>query len=79
MAEIPNPLLCIFGRPKAPLLATLSRKPCGRVRGFSKGVKKRHFQVKTELFGLKSGQNPGFAVTDSSTGQKYKLLIKFKL
>jgi hypothetical protein len=50
-----------------------------RVRGFAKDVKKRHFGPKKGLFGLKSGQNPGFAVTDSSTGQKRKMFISCKL
>jgi hypothetical protein len=33
------------------------------------------FWLKTALFGVKYGQNQGFAVTDSSTEQKHKWLI----
>jgi hypothetical protein len=42
-------------------------------------AKKRHFEPKKGLLGLKKGQNRGFAVTDSSTGQKCKLLIYCRL
>jgi hypothetical protein len=35
----------------------------------------RVFWSKTALFGPKTGQNQGFDVTDSSTGENCKLLI----
>jgi hypothetical protein len=38
-----------------------------------------HFGVKSALFRAKKGQNRGFAVTDSTTGRKCKLLIYCKL
>lgn len=38
-------------------------------------AKMRPFSAKTGPLGLKKGQNRGFSVTDSSTGQKCKLLI----
>jgi hypothetical protein len=39
-----------------------------------KKVRKRgHLGAKMALFGLKKGQNQGFAVTDSLTGEKCKL------
>jgi hypothetical protein len=50
-----------------------------RVRRIAKGVKKRQLGTQKRLFGLKRGQKTGFAVTDSSTRQKCKLLIYCKL
>jgi hypothetical protein len=42
-------------------------------------MKKGLFWDKKGFFRLKRGQNQGFAVTDSSTGIKCKLLISCKL
>jgi hypothetical protein len=41
--------------------------------------KRGHFGVKRALFRAKKGQNQGFAVTDSLTERKCKLLISCKL
>ena len=42
-------------------------------------AKMRVFEAKTATFWLKIGQNQGFAVTDSSTEGKFKLLITLML
>jgi hypothetical protein len=51
----------------------------GEFAGLQKSVKRGNLGAKKRLFGLKKGQNTGFAVTDSSTWQKCKLLILCKL
>jgi hypothetical protein len=47
--------------------------------GLQKTPKRGDLGAKKSLFGLKKGQNRGFAVTDSLTVLKYKLLIPCKL
>jgi hypothetical protein len=51
----------------------------GTIAGLQKIVKRGDSGAKKRLLGLKKGQNRGFAVTDSSTGQKCMLLIYSKL
>jgi hypothetical protein len=71
--EIPGPEI------RSPQLHTLEHSELVEFTGFQKSVKRGVFGSKQGLLGLKKGQNTGFAVTDSSTEQKCKLLIYCKL
>jgi hypothetical protein len=63
-------------RVTGPILAcnpSFENPELGEFAGLQKSVKRGNLGAKKRLFGLKKGQNQGFAVTDSSTGQKCKL------
>jgi hypothetical protein len=49
------------------------------IRGLQKSSKRGKSEAKQRPFGLKMGQNTGFAVTDSLTWKKCKLLNASKL
>jgi hypothetical protein len=63
----------------AALAIPLSKIPGCEISRACKKREKRQFRGEKAPFGAKKGQNQGFAVTNSLTGRKFKLLIPCKL